>query len=133
MSVISEASFKSLRHWASAVSKTLLEFSQTRLKETIGIIAVLHTWDQTLKGETWAGLNILVPCRLIELDFRGSDQRSPNSFCTSRRIVKSAISLSGISRVIFASFFAWSISKFRPSAGMPPSWLITFTVASYDA
>jgi hypothetical protein len=59
-----------------------------------------------------------------------ADQRRPKSFCTSVRMLKSAISLMGISRVTFTSFFAWSISKFRPSAGMPPSWLITFTVAS---
>jgi hypothetical protein len=32
-----------------AVSQTLLEFGQSRLGGTIGIIAVLHTWDQTLK------------------------------------------------------------------------------------
>ena len=32
-----------------AVSETLLEFGQRRFGATIGIIAVLHTWDQTLK------------------------------------------------------------------------------------
>jgi predicted Zn-ribbon and HTH transcriptional regulator len=32
-----------------AVSETLLEFGQSRLGGTMGIIAVLHTWDQTLK------------------------------------------------------------------------------------
>ena len=32
-----------------AVSETLLEFGQSRLGGTLGIIAVLHTWDQTLK------------------------------------------------------------------------------------
>jgi hypothetical protein len=32
-----------------AVSETLLEFGESRLKGTLGIIAVLHTWDQTLK------------------------------------------------------------------------------------
>lgn len=31
-----------------AVSETLLEFAQTHLKGTLGITAVLHTWDQTL-------------------------------------------------------------------------------------
>lgn len=31
-----------------AVSKALLEFGHTRLKGTLGVIAVLHTWDQTL-------------------------------------------------------------------------------------
>src|SRR3990170_1024339 len=32
-----------------AVSETLLEFGRRRLGGTMGIIAVLHTWDQTLK------------------------------------------------------------------------------------
>ncbi len=32
-----------------AVSETLLEFGRRRFKGTVGIIAVLHTWDQTLK------------------------------------------------------------------------------------
>ena len=30
-----------------AVSETLLEFGQSRLRGTVGIITVLHTWDQT--------------------------------------------------------------------------------------
>src|SRR3990172_1718011 len=34
-----------------AVSETLLGFGRTRLKGTVGIIAVLHTWDQTLKDQ----------------------------------------------------------------------------------
>jgi Transposase zinc-binding domain/Putative transposase len=42
-----------------AVSETLLEFGQTRLKGTLGIIAVLHTWDQTLKDHFH--LHCLVP------------------------------------------------------------------------
>ena len=42
-----------------AVSETLLEFDQTRLKGTLGIIAVLHTWDQTLKDHFH--LHCLVP------------------------------------------------------------------------
>jgi len=29
--------------------KRLLQFGQTRLQGTLGIIAVLHTWDQTLR------------------------------------------------------------------------------------
>lgn len=32
-----------------AVSDTLLQFGRSRLGGTLGIIAVLHTWDQTLK------------------------------------------------------------------------------------
>jgi hypothetical protein len=31
-----------------AVSETLHDFGRTRLKGTVGIIAVLHTWDQAL-------------------------------------------------------------------------------------
>src|SRR5213594_3028208 len=31
-----------------AVSETLLEFAQTHLKGTLGLTAVLHTWNQTL-------------------------------------------------------------------------------------
>ena len=42
-----------------AVSETLLEFGQTRLKGTLGILAVLHTWDQTLKDHFH--LHCLVP------------------------------------------------------------------------
>jgi hypothetical protein len=42
-----------------AVSETLLEFGQTRLKGTLGIIAVLHTWDQRLKDHFH--LHCLVP------------------------------------------------------------------------
>ncbi len=49
-----------------AVSKTLLEFGQTRLKGTIGIIAVLHTWDQTLKDHFH--LHCLVPAGALSFD-----------------------------------------------------------------
>jgi hypothetical protein len=42
-----------------AVSETLLEFGQSRLGGTMGIIAVLHTWDQTLKDHFH--LHCLVP------------------------------------------------------------------------
>src|SRR6266567_5707342 len=51
-----------------AVSKTLLEFGQTRLKGTIGIIAVLHTWDQTLKDHFH--LHCLVPAGALSFDQR---------------------------------------------------------------
>ncbi|MBI4455429.1 MAG: transposase zinc-binding domain-containing protein, partial [Acidobacteria bacterium] len=32
-----------------AVSETLLEFARTHLGGTLGLLAVLHTWDQTLR------------------------------------------------------------------------------------
>src|SRR6266404_6094191 len=49
-----------------AVSKTLLEFGQTRLKGTLGIIAVLHTWDQILKDHFH--LHCLVPAGALSFD-----------------------------------------------------------------
>ena len=49
-----------------AVSETLLEFGQTRLKGTLGIIAVLHTWDQTLKDHFH--LHCLVPAGALSFD-----------------------------------------------------------------
>jgi hypothetical protein len=49
-----------------AVSKTLLEFGQRRLKGTLGIIAVLHTWDQTLKDHFH--LHCLVPAGALSFD-----------------------------------------------------------------
>jgi hypothetical protein len=42
-----------------AVSESLLEFGRTRLGGTLGIITVLHTWDQTLKDHFH--LHCLVP------------------------------------------------------------------------
>ena len=49
-----------------AVSETLLEFGQTRLKGTLGIIVVLHTWDQTLKDHFH--LHCLVPAGTLSFD-----------------------------------------------------------------
>jgi hypothetical protein len=49
-----------------AVSETLLEFGQTRFKGTLGIIAVLHTWDQTLKDHFH--LHCLVPAGALSFD-----------------------------------------------------------------
>ena len=49
-----------------AVSETLLEFGQTRLKGTLGIIAVLHTWDQTLNDHFH--LHCLIPGGALSLD-----------------------------------------------------------------
>ena len=49
-----------------AVSGTLLEFGQRRLGGTVGIIAVLHTWDQKLKAHFH--LHCLVPAGALSLD-----------------------------------------------------------------
>ena len=49
-----------------AVSETLLEFGRRRLGGTVGIIAMLHTWDQTLKDHFH--LHCLVPAGALSLD-----------------------------------------------------------------
>lgn len=49
-----------------AVSETLLEFGRSRLGGTVGIIAVLHTWDQTLKDHFH--LHCLVPDGALSVD-----------------------------------------------------------------
>src|SRR5215831_6600095 len=49
-----------------AVSETLLEFGQRRFGGTVGIIAVLHTWDQTLKDHFH--LHCLVPAGALAFD-----------------------------------------------------------------
>ena len=49
-----------------AVSETLLEFGQTRFKGTLGIIAVLHTWDQMIKDHFH--LHCLVPAGALSFD-----------------------------------------------------------------
>jgi hypothetical protein len=49
-----------------AVSETLLEFGRSRLGGTVGIIAVLHTWDQTLKDHFH--LHCLVPAGALSFD-----------------------------------------------------------------
>jgi hypothetical protein len=49
-----------------AVSETLIEFGQSRLGGTLGIIAVLHTWDQTLKDHFH--LHCLVPGGALSSD-----------------------------------------------------------------
>ena len=51
-----------------AVSETLLQFGQTRLQGTLGIIAVLHTWDQTLKDHFH--LHCLIPAGALSFDHR---------------------------------------------------------------
>lgn len=49
-----------------AVSETLLEFGHRRLKGTLGIIAVLHTWDQALKDHFH--LHCLIPAGALSFD-----------------------------------------------------------------
>jgi hypothetical protein len=49
-----------------AVSETLLEFGRRRFGATVGIIAVLHTWDQTLKDHFH--LHCLVPAGALSID-----------------------------------------------------------------
>jgi Putative transposase/Transposase zinc-binding domain len=49
-----------------AVSETLMEFGRSRLGGTLGIVSVLHTWDQTLKDHFH--LHCLVPCGVLSLD-----------------------------------------------------------------
>jgi hypothetical protein len=49
-----------------AVSETLIEFGKRRLGGTLGVIAVLHTWDQTLKDHFH--LHCLVPAGVLSSD-----------------------------------------------------------------
>lgn len=49
-----------------AVSETLLEFGRARLGGTPGVIAMLHTWDQTLKDHFH--LHCLIPAGALSLD-----------------------------------------------------------------
>jgi predicted Zn-ribbon and HTH transcriptional regulator len=49
-----------------AVSQTLLEFARTHLGGTLGFIAVLHTWDQTLRDHFH--LHCLIPAGALSLD-----------------------------------------------------------------
>jgi hypothetical protein len=49
-----------------AVSETLLEFGRRRFKGTVAIIAVLHTWDQTLKDHSH--LHCLIPAGALSFD-----------------------------------------------------------------
>jgi len=49
-----------------AVSETLLEFGYTHLRGTVGFIAVLHTWDQTLKDHFH--LHCLIPAGALSFD-----------------------------------------------------------------
>ena len=51
-----------------AVGETLLEFGRRRFGGTVGIIAVLHTWDQKLQDHFH--LHCLVPAGALSLDQR---------------------------------------------------------------
>jgi len=50
------------------VSETLLEFGQRRFGATVGIIAVLHTWDQKLQDHFH--LHCLIPAGALSFDQR---------------------------------------------------------------
>ena len=79
-----------LRFLFKAVSETLVEFGRRRLSGTLGIIAFLHTWDQTLQDHfhlhcllpagalsfdpnRWIGVrpNFLFPVKALSRVFRG--------------------------------------------------------------
>jgi len=49
-----------------AVSETLLEFGRRRLGGTLGVIAVLHSWDQTLKDHFH--IHCLIPAGALSFD-----------------------------------------------------------------
>jgi hypothetical protein len=49
-----------------AVSQTLIEFGRSRLGGTLGVIAVLHTWNQTLQDHFH--LHCLIPAGALSLD-----------------------------------------------------------------
>ena len=49
-----------------AVSETLLEFGRSHFGATLGVIAVLHTWDQTLKDHFH--LHCVVPAGALSFD-----------------------------------------------------------------
>ena len=59
-----------------AVTETLLEFGRRRFGATLGIIAVLHTRDQTLKDHFH--LHCLVPAGALSLDQRCWIKARPN-------------------------------------------------------
>jgi Putative transposase/Transposase zinc-binding domain len=59
-----------------AVSETLLEFGRSRFRGTLGVIAVLHTWDQTLKDHFH--LHCLVPGGALSVDHSRWIRARPN-------------------------------------------------------
>jgi hypothetical protein len=59
-----------------AVSETLIEFGQKRLGGTVGVIAVLHTWDQTLKDHFH--LHCLIPGGALSDDHSRWIEARPN-------------------------------------------------------
>jgi hypothetical protein len=59
-----------------AVSETLLEFGQRRFGGTVGIIAVLHTWDQKLQDHFH--LHCLIPAGALSIDHSRWIEARPN-------------------------------------------------------
>jgi hypothetical protein len=78
-----------------AVSETLLEFGRTRLGGTVGVIAVLHTWDQTLKDHFH--LHCLVPAGALSVDH--------SSWIKARR--NFLFPVKALSRVFQGKFLDW--------------------------
>jgi hypothetical protein len=85
-----------------AVSETLLEFGRSRLGGTVGIIAVLHTWDQTLKDHFH--LHCLVPAGALALD--------QNRWVAARKNFLFAVK--ALSRVFRGKFLAFVKAQYRP-------------------
>jgi hypothetical protein len=78
-----------------AVSETLLEFGRSRLGGTLGIIAILHTWDQTLKDHFH--LHCLVPAGALSFDHS----------CWINARSNFLFPVKALSRVFRGKFLAW--------------------------
>ena len=76
-----------------AISETLLEFARTHLGGTLGLIAVLHTWDQTLRDHFH--LHCLIPAGALSFNrSRWIPARSNFLFSVEALILSSAASSS---------------------------------------
>jgi hypothetical protein len=103
-----------------AVSETLLEFARTHFRGTLGVTAVLHTWDQTLldhfhlhclvpagalSGDQnrWipARKNFLFPVTALSIVFRGNVSRPPQNGFRSKN--------ASLPRTIRSSSRCWNL------------------------
>ena len=137
-----------------AVSETLLEFGQTRLKGTLGIIAVLHTWDQTLKDHfhlhclgprrrsvfgsqplDWSTAKLSVSCHRSEPGVSGKVSR----LSYNRPVIKEKSRRPTTRSKHHAKRAGWSTPKSRSvlhrpcsitSAATPTAWLCPMTASS---
>lgn len=118
-----------------AVSETLLEFGQRRLHGTVGITAVLHTWDQTLKDHfhlhclvpagalspdhsRWiaARNNFLFPIKALSRVFRGKFLALLQQACAKEKIPSASIEIKA------ARHKSWVVYAKKPF-GSPPTVL----------